>query len=319
MLSLQDAELLSQGRHTDPFAVLGPHFCAVAGPCVRALLPGAAAVWAVAAVPSSLRLPAPLAPGPTAGLFEGPWPAGVAYSLRVRWADGQESLLEDPYRFGAVLGEMDAWLLAEGSHLRPYEVLGALPCSMQGVRGTTFTVWAPNALRVSVVGDFNAWNGLRHPMRLRRECGVWEIFLPGVLAGARYKFELLASDGRLLPQKADPFARQTELRPATASVVAAMPPLAPTSTARQAANALDAPISIYEVHLASWRRKPEDGNRWLNWDELAQALVPYAVDMGFTHLELMPVSEHPFDGSWGYQTLSMFAPTSRFANPFNTA
>ncbi len=314
MLNFQDAVLLSQGRHPDPFAVLGPHPAEDAKPWLRAFLPGAAAVWAVSVDVSPLRPPAPLVPGAVPGLFEGPWPALAAYRLRVRWADGQESLLEDPYRFGAVLGEMDAWLLAEGSHLRPYEVLGALPRRMQGVQGTSFAVWAPNALRASVVGDFNAWNGLRHPMRLRRECGVWEIFLPGVLAGARYKFELLAADGRLLPQKADPFARQAELRPATASVVAAMPPLAATSTARQAANALDAPMSIYEVHLASWRRKPEEGDRWLNWDELANSLVPYAADLGFTHLELLPVSEHPFDGSWGYQTLSMFAPTSRFAN-----
>jgi 1,4-alpha-glucan branching enzyme len=237
-----------------------------------------------------------------------------AYQLRVRWLDGSESLIEDPYRFGTVLGDMDVWLLGEGSHLRPYEILGATPRQMEGVAGTSFAVWAPNASRVSVVGDFNFWDGRRHPMRLRRECGVWEIFLPGVLAGARYKFELLDAHGALLPQKADPYARQAELRPATASVVAVMPPVAPPSAERQAANALDAPMSIYEVHLGSWRRKPEDGNRWLHWDELADELVPYAQDMGFTHLELLPVSEHPFDGSWGYQTLGQFAPTSRFGD-----
>ncbi|MBL8305981.1 MAG: 1,4-alpha-glucan branching protein GlgB, partial [Rubrivivax sp.] len=172
----------------------------------------------------------------------------------------------------------------------------------------------PNARRVSVVGDFNFWDGRRHPMRLRRECGVWEIFLPGVAAGARYKFELLDAHGHLLPQKADPYARQSELRPATASVVAVMPPVALPSPSRQAANALDAPMSIYEVHLGSWRRKPEEGDRWLSWDELAAELVPYAADLGFTHLELLPVSEHPFDGSWGYQTLGMFSPTARFGD-----
>jgi 1,4-alpha-glucan branching enzyme len=193
-------------------------------------------------------------------------------------------------------------------------VMGAMPREMDGVAGTAFVVWAPNASRVSVVGDFNLWDGRRHPMRLRRECGVWEIFLPSVLVGARYKFELLDREGRLLPQKADPYARQAELRPATASVVAPLPPVVPASLTRQAANTLDAPISIYEVHLASWRRKGEHGERWLTWDELADELVPYAQDMGFTHLELLPISEHPFDGSWGYQTLGMFAPTARFGD-----
>ncbi len=222
---------------------------------------------------------------------------------------------DDPKRCGPVLGEMDVWLLAEGSHLRPYEVLGATPRQMGGAAGTAFAVWAPNASRVSVVGDFNGWQGGRHSMRLRRECGVWELFVPGVHAGARYKFELHDSAGHLLPLKADPYARQAELRPATASVVAAMPPRVPESAARQAANALDAPMSIYEVHLASWRRKTEEGDRWLNWDELADQLVPYAHEMGFTHLELLPISEHPYDGSWGYQTLSLFAPTARHSVP----
>ncbi len=315
MLSTHDTELLRQGRHPDPFGVLGPHRGSDGALRVRAFLPGAAAVWAVSAAGALVDTPpAALLLRHADGVFEGPWLSPGAYRLQVRWADGSESLLDDPYRFGAVLGEMDAWLLAEGSHLRPYEVLGAHPRTLDGVAGTAFAVWAPNASRCSVVGDFNQWDGRRHAMRLRRECGVWEIFLPGVAEGARYKFELLADGGSLLPQKADPFARQAELRPATASVVAAMPPLAPPSTVRQAANALDAPISIYEVHLASWRRKPEEGNRWLTWDELAASLVPYAADMGFTHLELLPISEHPFDGSWGYQTLGLFAPTSRFGD-----
>ena len=237
------------------------------------------------------------------------------YRLQVIWADGHDTLLDDPYRFGPVLGEMDAWLLGEGSHLRPFEILGATPRLHDGVAGCSFAVWAPNAMRVSVVGDFNFWDGRRHPMRLRRECGVWEIFLPGVDAGARYKFELLSREGQLLPQKVDPYARQAELRPATASVVAPLPPLQPSSPQRQRANALDAPMSIYEVHLGSWRRKVEDGNRWLSWDELADELVSYAAWMGFTHLELLPVTEYPFDGSWGYQTLGLYAPTARFGEP----
>ena len=317
MLSPNDITLLLQGRHPDPFAVLGPHAAPDGRLELRCLLPGAADVAAVVATsqgPHSL----PLQPIHSGGLFEGLLPADTHYTLHVQWPDGTEQTLDDPYRFGAVLGDMDAWLLAEGSHLRPYEILGATPRVMQGVAGTGFAVWAPNAMRVSVVGEFNAWDGRRHPMRLRRECGVWEIFLPGVLEGARYKFELLDAAGMLLPQKADPFARQAELRPATASVVAVMPPVAAPSEARKAANALHAPMSIYEVHLSSWRQKTGAGEvgskRWLNWDELSEQLVPYAQDMGFTHLELMPVSEHPFDGSWGYQTLGLYAPTARFGD-----
>jgi len=309
MLSDDVIQRLCEGQHGDPFAILGPYRQSDGRTWVRVFLPGASAVSAAVG-----ELQEPLRRRHPDGVFEGPLPAEGVYRLQVTWQDGGHALLEDPYRFGAVLGEMDAWLLAEGSHLRPYEMLGATPREMGGVAGTSFAVWAPNASRVSVVGDFNLWDGRRHPMRLRRECGVWELFLPGVHAGARYKFELLDRNGALLPQKADPFARQAELRPATASVVAAMPPVAPPSPARQAANALDAPVSIYEVHLASWRRKPEEANRWLHWDELADELVAYARDMGYTHLELMPVSEHPFDGSWGYQTLGQYAPTARFGD-----
>jgi 1,4-alpha-glucan branching enzyme len=239
---------------------------------------------------------------------------GDAYQLDVQWASGLSSTLEDPYRFPVVLGEMDVWLLGEGTHLRPFEVLGAHPSNMLGVDGTRFAVWAPNASRVSVVGDYNHWDGRRHPMRLRRECGVWELFLPGVQAGALYKFEVRAQSGEVLPARADPYALQSELRPATASRVGGLPAKVTHSAQRQVANALNAPVSIYEVHLGSWRRVAEDHNRWLTWDELADALVPYALDMGFTHLELLPVSEHPFDGSWGYQPIGMYAPTARFGD-----
>ena len=319
MLSLEDVDALRRGRHPDPFGVLGCHVGADGLREVRAFLPGARAVWVRGADGAAT---APLACRHDDGVFEGPWARACdaavqpqPYQLAVRWADGSESRLEDPYRFGTVLGEMDLWLLGEGRHLRPHEVLGAHPRVMDGVPGTAFTVWAPNASRVSVVGDFNFWDGRRHPMRLRRECGVWEIFLPGVGIGAHYKFELLDSAGRLLPQKADPYARQAERRPATASIVSPLPPRMPASQARQAANALDAPVSIYEVHLGSWRRKPEEGNRWLDWDELAATLVPYAAGMGYTHVELLPISEHPLDASWGYQTLGLFAPTARFGPP----
>ena len=314
MLSDDQIDLIRTARHGDPFAVLGVHEDGTGVSWLRVFLPGASHVVAVTAEGGATI--APLLLRHRDGLFEAPlgaaWPA---YRLLVHWADGNTALIDDPYRFPPVLGEMDVWLMGEGTHLRPYEVLGAREREMLGVQGTSFAVWAPNASRVSVVGEFNHWDGRRHPMRLRRECGVWEIFLPRVLIGARYKYEICTRDGQVLPLKADPYALQGELRPATASVVAPMPEALPFSQARQKANALDAPMSIYEVHLGSWRRKPEEGNRWLDWDELAATLVPYAREMGFTHLELLPVSEHPFDGSWGYQPLGLFAPTARFGDP----
>jgi 1,4-alpha-glucan branching enzyme len=312
MLKKSDITALVDGRHPDPFSVLGPHRDAGGITWLRAFLPGAVAVDALSADNRRTALSGVH----DDGLFEGalsPAAGEPPYRLRVEWPGGVVQTLEDPYRFWAVLGDMDVWLLAEGTHLRPFEVMGAHPRAIDGIAGTAFTVWAPNASRVSVVGDFNHWDGRRHPMRLRRECGVWELFLPGIGEGAHYKFELLDREGRLLPQKADPYARRSELRPATASIVAALPPLVPPSPARQRANALDAPLSIYEVHLSSWRRR--EGWKWLDWDELTEQLVPYVADLGFTHLELMPVTEHPFDGSWGYQTLGLYAATARFGDP----
>ncbi len=315
MLQPHDIELIRQAAHGDPFSVLGPHVLSSGRVSVRAFIPGAAQVLVVAA--STQRVLATLARRHDDGFFERVLTARLQtpYQLHVRWADGSEVVLEDPYRFGPVLGDMDVWLLGEGTHLRPFEVLGARPATMDGVAGASFAVWAPNASRVSVVGDFNHWDGRRHPMRLRRECGVWEIFLPGVPEGARYKYEIRTGAGAVLPHRADPYALCAELRPATASVVAPLPAVTAPSVQRRNANALDAPVSIYEVHLGSWRRKPEEHNRWLDWDELADTLVPYAVDMGFTHLELLPISEHPFDGSWGYQPTGMYAPTARFGSP----
>ncbi|HVR48871.1 MAG TPA: 1,4-alpha-glucan branching enzyme, partial [Pseudorhodoferax sp.] len=173
-----------------------------------------------------------------------------------------------PVGASALLGETDLWLLAEGTHLRPYEALGAHPRVHHGVAGTRFALWAPNARRVSVVGDFNGWDGRVHPLHHRPGAGVWEAFVPGVDAGALYKYELEDAEGRLLPLKADPYALAAQLRPDTASRVARLPPPVPASAARRAANAIDAPIAIYEVHLASWRRRQDEGDRWLAWDEL---------------------------------------------------
>ncbi|MBK9439883.1 MAG: 1,4-alpha-glucan branching protein GlgB [Comamonadaceae bacterium] len=314
MLQALDIELICHASHGDPFAVLGPHGSEHRKKSVRCFLPGASTVEVLSTDGVVLG---PLERRHSDGFYEGAVKLANsdAYLLRVVWESGQVDVFEDPYRFPLVLAELDVWLLGEGTHLRPFEVLGAQLSTMLGVAGTRFAVWAPNASRVSVVGDFNLWDGRRHPMRLRRECGVWELFLPGVHKGARYKFELRSRHGQVLPQHADPYALQSELRPATASVVSELPPMQPTSTQRQQANALAAPVSIYEVHLGSWRRVAEDGNRWLTWDELAATLIPYVQEMAFTHIELMPVSEHPFDGSWGYQPIGIYAPTSRFGDP----
>jgi 1,4-alpha-glucan branching enzyme len=304
---------LMQGDHHDPFSVLGMHRHH-GELVVRALLPGAAAVQLIDA--KSGRRLAALQPIDGSDVFAGVIPRRknpFAYRLRVDWGTHQQDI-EDPYRFPPILGEMDVWLLAEGTHYRPYEKLGAHPADIDGVNGVAFAVWAPNARRVSVVGNFNNWDGRRHAMRARGASGVWEIFIPQLVAGDLYKFEIKAQNGELL-LKADPFAFRAELRPDTASVVNALPAVFPSSAARRVANGLASPISIYEVHLGSWRRVPEDGNRWLTYRELAAQLIPYAQDLGFTHIELMPVSEHPFDGSWGYQPVGLYAPTARFGTP----
>ncbi len=220
-------------------------------------------------------------------------------------------MLDDADAFGPLVGDDDLHYFGEGTHLRPYTFLGAHPLRAQGVDGVRFAVWAPNAAAVSVVGDFNAWGGGRHPMRSRGGGGVWERFVPRAAVGDRYKFEIRTRDGHVLPHKADPYARAAELRPATASVVA--PPLVEPlrlDPLRAAANGRHAPMSIYELHAGSWRRHPD--GRLYSWDELAASLPDYAAQQGFTHVELLPVSEHPFDGSWGYQTLGLYAPSARF-------
>ncbi|MFN3572583.1 MAG: 1,4-alpha-glucan branching protein GlgB [Phenylobacterium sp.] len=304
---------LLEGRLTDPFAFLGPQgegdqrF-------LRTFQPGAEGVELLTEGESPRRLEA-AAPG----LFVGPLPAGGAYRLRITWPGGGVQETEDPYAFGLLLGDMDLHLFAEGSHWRLAQELGARPRELEGVPGVGFSVWAPNARRVSVVGDFNSWDGRRHPMRLRHAAGVWELFVPRLGAGERYKFEIVGPDGVLLPLKADPLARMTEAPPATSSIVAPNWDFAWSDDewmARRAARqAKDAPISVYEVHAASWLRPDGRPEGSLDWDGLAERLVPYVADMGFTHVELLPIMEHPFGGSWGYQPLSQFAPSARFGSP----
>ena len=314
-LNADEVRAVVEARHGDPFAILGMH---VTGETVvvRAMLPQASHVEVIDAVTEETL--ATLYRVHNDGFFAGVIPdrtGPFAYRLMVQ-IGATKSVIDDPYRFGPILGDTDLYLLGEGTHRRLYEQLGAHPREIDGVAGVTFAVWAPAARRVSVVGDFNDWDGRRHPMRVRSS-GVWEIFLPHVAVGNRYKFELLGPHGELLPLRADPFAFASERPPATASIVAL-----PGKTTwhdeewlgrRDAADRRDAPIATYEVHLGSWQRA--EGNRYLTYAELGDKLIPYAVSMGFTHLELMPVSEHPFDGSWGYQPVGMFAPTSRFGTP----
>ncbi len=306
-----------RGDHGDPFAILGMHAEPSGELAVRAFLPQASRVEVIDA--SSGRSVAELTAVDSAGFFAGTIADRVErFPYRLRLTIGNSTNeIEDPYRFGPVLGDVDTYLMAEGTHRRLYERLGAHPMQMDGIDGVGFAVWAPNAQRVSVVGDFNDWDGRRHPMRKQIGPGVWEIFLPHVTEGAVYKYELLSSDGTLLPLKADPFAFASERPPATASIVTEADKHVwhdgEWFTRRAEANDRHSPMAIYEVHLGSWKRA--DGNRYLTYDEFADDLVGYASAMGFTHIELLPVSEYPFDGSWGYQPIGLFAPTSRFGTP----
>jgi 1,4-alpha-glucan branching enzyme len=314
-LTAHEVQALIEARHADPFSVLGWHPGPDGTPWLRALLPGATEV----AVCQGNATLARLAQRHPDGLWEGPLPGlreRIDYRLQVRWADGGQGVYADAYAFGPLTAAEDLYYLGEGSHLRPFLVFGAQPEARIGlaggpaVAGVHFAVWAPNARRVSVVGSFNGWDGRRHVMRLRHDAGVWEIFVPHAAEGDLYKFELVDRDGNLLPLKADPYARLGQMRPANASVVAPMPPPRPLPGGRARANERHAPVSIYEVHLGSWRRHPD--GRFHSWDDLIDALPAYVADLGFTHIELLPVTEHPFDGSWGYQALGLFAVTARF-------
>ena len=317
---LRDDEVaaIARGDHADPFAVLGPH-AARGGVAIRAFVPGAETLEARATQGGWVCA---LERRHPEGVFEGFAPAAVphdTYRLHAASAGGAWDF-DDPFRFGPVLGPMDDYLLVEGTHRRLFERLGAHPVRHEGADGVGFAVWAPNARRVSLVGDFNAWDGRRHPMRKRVDSGLWEVFMPALGEGAVYKYEIIGRDGDLLPLKADPFGFAAELRPSTASVVARTGRFDWHDHDHRAARPTDprrAPMSTYEVHLGSWRRG--EHGRFLTYDEIADALIPYVVDMGFTHLELMPVTEHPLDASWGYQPIGLFAPTSRFGDPAGLA
>lgn len=308
-----------RGDHGDPFAVLGMHQARRAhGPLwVSALVPRADRLWVVDAGDDAVVAELPRLHA--AGFFAGP----VAdrrqrFHYRLRAAFGSAVIeFDDPYRFPPLLKEAELHLFREGGHYRVHQMLGAHAETVDGVAGVVFAVWAPNARRVSVVGGFNDWDGRRHPMRLRPECGVWEIFIPGIGPGELYKYEIKDRSGDLLPLKADPCGLYAERPPATASIVCKRGDFSwrdeDWMAQRAKANGRDGPISIYELHLGSWRRS--DNGQFLTYREIADQLVPYVRALGFTHVELLPVSEHPFDGSWGYQPVGLFAPTSRFGTP----
>ena len=302
------------GRCRDPFAWLGPHQRGDATE-LTVFLPFAQKVEAVLKNGARVALDSRengffVASGLPASL------GAADYLLDIDWG-GARQTHADPYAFAPLLTDHDIFLFRQGRLLRLAESLGGNVETFDGVEGVLFAVWAPDAHNVSLIGDFNGWNFSRHPMRLRVEAGIWELFVPGVTAGARYKFAVIGADGSALPHKADPLAKIAELPPATASVVSAPLDFAWTDAdwlaERAKRQAPDAPISFYEVHVESWLRGQHDCP--LSWDGAIDRLIPYVREMGFTHIELMPVMEHPFGGSWGYQPLSLFAPTARLGSP----
>ena len=308
-------QALAEARHDDPFGVLGPHLEGDAV-VIRACIPSADRI----SITRNGSEPVAMKRRHVAGIFEATLP-GVDeipdYRLDVTYSGGTTALLDDPYRYGRVLTEYDLYLFGEGKHTRIYDKLGAHLMSLGGTEGTHFAVWAPNAKRVSVVADFNLWDGRRHPMR-KIGLGAWEIFIPGVEAGQKYKFELLTMHGEIL-LKSDPFGVAFELPPLNASIVSRLDYEWRDSSWMESrashASWFEKPFAAYEVHLGSWARVPEEKHRYLSYGELAARLIPYVKEMGYTHIELLPVMEHPFSGSWGYQVIGFYAPTSRFGSP----
>lgn len=317
-------KLIVNADHWDPFQVLGIHIIDLEGKkavAVRAFLPEAKEAW-VMQVPSSRDRAFPMQKIHKAGFFEAIFAEKkkvFPYRIRIKSFDEIISEFYDPYSFMPVLTDFDLHLIGKGSHYKKYEKLGAHIMKINGIKGVHFALWAPNARRVSVIGDFNRWDGRRHPMRILGLSGVWEIFIPGLKEGELYKFEIKSKFNKYIAVKADPYAFYFELRPKSASIVYDIDKYQWNDREwmemRSKKNWFESPISIYEVHLGSWMRVPEEGNRYLTYRETADRLVRYVKEMGYTHIELLPVTEHPLDASWGYQTIGYFAPTSRYGRP----
>jgi 1,4-alpha-glucan branching enzyme len=326
-LSAADVELIARGEHPEPFSILGPHWAGASherGVFVRTFQPNAARVSIVwgknAEEHAATRVHA-------AGFFEAFIPleasaaistevAPASYRLRSTDAGGASVELYDAFAFSPLLTDYDLYLLGEGTHFQNYEKLGAHLREMSGVTGVHFSVWAPNAMRVSVVGDFNRWDGRVNPMR-GRPTGIWEIFVPELREGSFYKYEILSRSGEMMTLKSDPYGFSAEVRPKSSSVVANLDSYSWNDREWMGRRAKfdwqHAPISIYELHFGSWRRGAD--GRWLTYSEMADELIPYVKQMGYTHIELLPVMEHPLDASWGYQTVGYFAVTSRYGTP----
>ena len=318
---LDEIALILQAEHADPFHILGAHPLEVDGRpavAIRAFLPRVDNAWVVRG-PSEGDV-APLQRVHADGFFEALFPGEHAvFPYRLRTENDGRHEFEDPYRFPPVLSDFDLYLLAEGTHHNTYEKLGAHMREIAGVPGVAFAVWAPNAQRVSVVGNFNHWDGRCHPMRVRGSTGVWELFIPGLRDGEIYKYEIKGRSNNYLGLKSDPYGFFAELRPKTASIVYDIDRYTwhdqQWMAERATRQGLNAPLAIYEVHLGSWRRPAGEDHGMLNYRDLAQQLADYVTKLGFTHVELLPVMEHPLDESWGYETTGYFAPTSRHGTP----
>ncbi|MFO0871169.1 MAG: 1,4-alpha-glucan branching protein GlgB [Pirellulales bacterium] len=322
-VTLDSMGALLEGRHARPFDVLGPHEVELDGRralAVRAFLPQSQRVWVVDAAHRWSRPMRRLHPS---GLYEALCPVPEAgetgrYELRISGEAGEVTTMHDPYSFPSLLTDLDLYLYGEGTHWELYRRLGAQLRTVDGVSGTNFAVWAPNAASVSVVGDFNHWDGRQHPLQMRGSSGVWELFVPGVRAGQKYKYRVRMPWGEWV-DKCDPLGFAAELPPQTASIVADLDRYqwndAEWLERRRAGDPRRQPLSIYEVHLGSWRRHQDRLHGWLNYRELAHQLVEYCREFGYTHVELLPISEHPYSGSWGYQTVGYYAVTSRYGTP----
>jgi 1,4-alpha-glucan branching enzyme len=328
---LGEIDRIVRAEHSDPFQILGPHWIERDGKrllTIRMFHPGAAeasVVWNSTndSIPATKIDPGgvfeAILPADVLHLHEGEYPEPAAYRVRFGFGDGNTIETYDPYAFPPLLTDYDLHLIGEGTHYQKYEKFGAHIREIAGVSGVHFAVWAPNAMRVSVVGDFNSWDGRVRPMRNRGSSGIWEIFIPGLNERALYKFEIKSRVKNHLGLKSDPYGFAAEMRPKTASVVTDIDRYkwndAAWLEARASRDWLHSPMCTYEVHLGAWRRRVEDGYRWLTYRELAEELIPYAKSLGYTHIELLPIMEHPFDGSWGYQTVGYYAVTSRYGTP----